>query len=110
MCPACVGKDLYSDQPGLSVCKKCRPGESGLTKNGTAEGAHVLCADITPPVIKLNGDAIIEVGQGLIYKDAHAVSDGNEPINSTVCDYFAISTSFVFVFTLFLMSRCRLTR
>ena len=86
-------QDLFSDKAGLSACKKCRPGESGLTKNRTVTGAHVLCADITPPVITLNGDDIIVVGQGLAYKDAHAVSDRNEPVNSTVCNYPAMSKS-----------------
>ena len=86
VCNECVGKDLYSDQPGLSVCKTCRPGESGLTEKRTVAGAHVLCADITPPVITLNGDEVITVGQGQAYKDPHAVSDGNEGVKSTVCN------------------------
>ena len=86
VCTACTRKDLFSDQPGLSVCKECRPGESGLTEKWTVAGPHVLCADITPPVITLNGDAIITVGQGLAYKDPHAVSDRNERVNSTVCN------------------------
>ena len=81
-CLACSGPSLFSDAPGLAACKACPRGESGVAAKGG--GAHVRCADVTKPVLALNGAAVVRVGQGLEYADAGAVSDGEEVVKSTV--------------------------
>ena len=85
VCLPCTGASLFSDAPGLAACKTCARGESGVTAKGGLSGAHVRCADVTAPVVTLNGAAVVTVGQGVEYVDAGAVSDTKEVVKSTVC-------------------------
>ena len=48
VCEGCAGESMYSDQAGLTQCKKCPNGHFGVVTSGSdADGGHTACDDDT---------------------------------------------------------------